>query len=540
MKILDILTSPWAIMPDKLAEIQDIYARHLKGEKIDIAGIEARLGRPLQSREQGYEVVNNVAIIPVDGVVAKRMNLFSQISGGASSELVARDLFAALNDPEVKSIILDIDSPGGTVDGTAELAQIIYESRDEKPIVAWANGLMASAAYWFGSAAHQVYNSGATTKVGSIGILAKHVDASEQDRKIGIKRTNIYAGKYKVVGADNVPLSKEDAAIIQAEVDYLYSIFVQTVATHRGVDVQTVLDKMADGRVFTGQQAIDAGLVDGVATMDQLIEAMSGGVLPNPSEFSAGALSGVDTDDSTDSKKETEMTVITKTKPKAEGGTAPAAADGDACTLGDGSEGVMQGGECVPKDSGTSQPAAADGDACTLPDGSPGVMQNGECVADEPETEAEAVKAVHPKVASIIRAAGAKAERARIQSVLAQSVSGHEALINKLAFDGKTTGPEAAVQVLNAIKGKQTSMADAMHQDGKDLTAIAPSAGGNVVQSGGDQVDENAPIEERVKAEWDKNAALRAEFGSFEEYAAYAKAEASGRVKSIGQRRQQA
>ena len=114
MKLLDIVTGPWAIQPAKLLEIQAIYATHLRGDKIDLEAVEKRLGRPLNNEPKGYEIRDGVAVLPVSGVLAKKMNLFSSISGGASYELVGRDFQQALNDPAVEAIALVIDSPGGT------------------------------------------------------------------------------------------------------------------------------------------------------------------------------------------------------------------------------------------------------------------------------------------------------------------------------------------------------------------------------------------------------------------------------------------
>lgn len=271
MKILDILTSPWAIVPDKLYEIQEIYSTHLRGEKIDIAGIEAKINAVPEDDEKRYQVINNIAVIPIQGVIAKRMNLFGQISGGVSTELVGKDMKTVLADDTIKGIVLDIDSPGGTVDGTQELADIVFAGRDTKPIVAYSDGMIASAAYWIGSAAHEIYISGTLNPVGSIGVVGTHVDYSEYEKKLGIKTTEIYAGKYKRIASEHRPLSKEGKQTLQDQVDYIYSVFVDEVAKHRGKSSDKVLDDMADGRIFIGEQAINAGLVDGVSTFDRLI-----------------------------------------------------------------------------------------------------------------------------------------------------------------------------------------------------------------------------------------------------------------------------
>ena len=274
MRVIDVLSSPWAIVPSKLMEIQAIYATHLCGEKIDIKSLEAKIGQPLQNVPQGYDVVDGVAIIPVDGVICKRMNLFTKISGGASTELIGRDIRAALADPAVHALILRVDSPGGTVDGTQELAQLVYGARGAKPIATYVDGMMASAAYWIGTAADKAYIGCDTNEVGSIGVVTSHTDYSRYDESRGIKTTEIYAGKYKRINSDLHPLSDEGRQYLQDMVDYLYTVFVADVAKQRGTDTETVLKNMADGRIFTGQQAVSAGLVDGVSTLDQLIADM--------------------------------------------------------------------------------------------------------------------------------------------------------------------------------------------------------------------------------------------------------------------------
>lgn len=275
MTILDVLTAPWAIQPAKLLEIQDIYRAHARGEKADLAGIEQRLGRPLANEPKRYDVIDGVAVLPIEGVIAKKMNLFTQISGGTSSELAAAALSEAVADPAVHSVILSIDSPGGTVDGTQALANAVLAARGAKPIVTLANGTMASAAYWIGSAASRAYIADATTQVGSIGVVATHVDVSAAEAQRGIKTTEISAGKYKRVASQYGPLSDAGRQSIQDQVDYTYSIFVDAVATQRGVSPDVVLQNMADGRVFIGQQAVSAGLVDGITTMGALIATLN-------------------------------------------------------------------------------------------------------------------------------------------------------------------------------------------------------------------------------------------------------------------------
>lgn len=274
MKILDVITSPWAIIPDKYSEIQEIYFTHLRGEKIDLKGIEARIGRPLKNEPKVLDVENGVAVIPIEGVIAKRMSMFMDISGGTSIQNMERDFIQAMNDPSVNSIILNIDSPGGTVDGTQGFASMVYQARGKKLIVAYTDGMMASAAYWIGSAADQIYISGDTTQVGSIGVVAAHIDRSKAQEQIGIKTTEIVAGKYKRIASSYAPLTEEGKAYLQDQVDHFYSVFVDEVAKNRNVNSEKVAKEMAEGKVFLGKQAVNAGLVDGVATLSELIDRM--------------------------------------------------------------------------------------------------------------------------------------------------------------------------------------------------------------------------------------------------------------------------
>lgn len=279
MRLIDIVTGPWAIQPEKLAEIVGIYETHLKGEKIDVAAIEARLGQPLaNSQAREYQMVDGVAIIAIDGPIAPKANLFTQVSGGASAQIVEQQVRDAAVDPAVRSILLEIDSPGGSVQGVPEVGAAVREAAMRKPVVAWTAGTMASGAYWIASQADRVFIGNATSPVvGSIGVVATHVDVSRAEQARGIKTTEITAGKYKRIASSYEPLSAEGRATIQDQVDAIYEGFVEAVAEGRDVSVRTVLSKMADGRVFIGKQAIDAGLADGVLSRDALLEQLASG-----------------------------------------------------------------------------------------------------------------------------------------------------------------------------------------------------------------------------------------------------------------------
>lgn len=431
MRLIDIVSAPWAVTPDIYREVQEIYGRHCRGEKIDLKGVEARLGQPLRGSTSGYDMVGTVAVIPVDGVLAKRMNLLMQISGGTSMQLLGQDIQAAVDDPAVSAIILCIDSPGGTVDGTQELSNLIYNARGKKPILALADGTMASAAYWIGSAADQVFVSSDTTTVGSIGVVTAHIDVSGAQAQSGVKTTEIAAGKYKRIASQYAPLSPEGRQTIQDQVDYTYSIFVNDVARNRGTTPEAVIENMADGRIFIGQQAVSAGLADGVSTLAELIARASSG------EFSSAE-------------------------------DEPGASATPAVTT------------QVAEGDGVSQAAKAQSTS-----------------KGESEMDVQKLKAEHPAIAEALiaegRELGATAERQRIQDVEAQSMPGHDALIASLKFDGKTSGPEAAVQVLKAEKAKKENRMAALRADADAamVTHAAAPQPGDEEDDEDDEDDEN-------------------------------------------------
>ncbi len=144
---------------------------------------------------------NGVAIIPINGTIFKRGSFWSFFYGGTPLTVLNRIFSEAVADNDVQAILLDIDSPGGQVSGTDAFSELVHQVREKKPVVAFANGMMASAAYWIGSSASRVIVE-RTAQVGSIGVLYMHHDWSRYDANLGLKRTVIASGKYKAVGND--------------------------------------------------------------------------------------------------------------------------------------------------------------------------------------------------------------------------------------------------------------------------------------------------------------------------------------------------
>ena len=278
MKLIDMMTEPWAIQESKLQEITSIYDSRLRGEKINFKDFEAATGIKLDnSQSNEFTISDGVAMIGVDGVLAKKMNMFMNISGGSSMQMIGNQFRAAIEDPEVESIVLIIDSPGGTVDGTEELAETIFQARGQKPIIAFVDGLMASAAFWIGSAADKIILAGQTTMVGSVGVIAQHIDQTKFNEKQGVKVTNIVTGQLKDLGTPHKELSEDGQAAIQAEVNHIFSVFVSSLARFRDVSGGEIMEKLGDAKILVGQQAIDAGVVDGVSSLPALINELSGG-----------------------------------------------------------------------------------------------------------------------------------------------------------------------------------------------------------------------------------------------------------------------
>jgi len=276
----------WAIHPAKLEEIETFIVKRLNGEQTVYMVDFQEEHQPNSS----YEIKNGTAIIPIEGSLTKRANLLTNFSGGTSTQIIQSQISKALTDESVEAILLSINSPGGTIDGTKELSDYIYYNvRGKKPIVAYADGMMCSAAYWIGSAADKVIAFD-TSMVGSIGVALTHFDRSQADEKMGIKRTMIYAGKYKRLASDEKPLTKEGREELQEKVDTFYSIFVNDVARNLGVDTKTVLSNMADGRVFIGEQAVAAGLVHKIGNFDLAmaeLTTLKGGIGMNFDEYKA-------------------------------------------------------------------------------------------------------------------------------------------------------------------------------------------------------------------------------------------------------------
>ncbi|WP_425105479.1 S49 family peptidase [Ancylobacter sp.] len=281
MKYVNILMAVaseyWAIQSEKLEQIVAFLALQAAGDKLSAEEIEARISRQTQrdvARREG-----TVAVLPLRGVIANRMSLMSDISGGTSTEGFGRAFDMAMADDAVKAIVLDVDTPGGVVSGTDELAAKIFAARGAKPIVAHVNSTAASAGYWIASAADEmVLNPSA--EVGSIGVLGIYEDVSAALEKAGVRKTIISAGKYKAEGSPFSPMSEEAIAHRQARVDHYYDVFVRRVASNRNVSLSAVREGFGMGRTVTAAAAVSEKMADSIATLEETLNRFGASAAP--------------------------------------------------------------------------------------------------------------------------------------------------------------------------------------------------------------------------------------------------------------------
>lgn len=255
------LPTLWAMQPEALAALADTLSQDAEG----------RAARPRQEAQEAltYTVEDGLAVIPVQGALSKHglelwgLRLLTSMRG------IAAMLTSAAADPAVRAILLDVDSPGGTVDGIEALHGAVRQAAAGKPLYAWADGLMASAAYWMACGARRI-GAPATAQVGSIGVISMHREYSRALENGGVRYTVLAAGRYKAAGNPVEPLSDEMRAYLQSGIDAVYELFLSAVEQGRGVSRDKALS-MADGKIFIAGEALRAGLVDRVCSREEFI-----------------------------------------------------------------------------------------------------------------------------------------------------------------------------------------------------------------------------------------------------------------------------
>lgn len=267
--------------------------------KLDVilSVLGARIGLTDLAAPVGYTPVpraptpasGKVAVIPIHGTLVRRTSGLEAESGLASYTGIAAQLDAALASPEVAAILLDVDSPGGESGGVFDLADRIRAAAQAKPVWAVANDMAFSAAYALASAATRVFVA-RTGGVGSIGVIAMHVDQSAKDAKDGVRYTAVFAGERKNDLNPHEPISDAAHAVLQAEVDRVYELFVETVARHRGLDAEVV--RATEAGLFFGPNAVAAGLADAVGGFDDALAQLTQSLSPLPTQVAPASQAG--------------------------------------------------------------------------------------------------------------------------------------------------------------------------------------------------------------------------------------------------------
>ena len=254
--------TPLLIARPKLDVILSVLGSRIGLPDLDMA---MPLPMPRQSATSGQA---GIAVIPVVGTLVRRSMGIEAASGLMSYGEIEARLDAALADPQVTGILLDLDSPGGEASGVFELAERIRAASQIKPVWAHANDAAYSAAFAIAAACQRLTLS-QTAGVGSIGVIALHVDQSVKDAKDGLNYTAVFAGSHKNDFSPHEPLSPQATTALQTEVDRLYDIFVNQVGQMRGIDPDAV--RATEAGVFYGEQAVAVGLADAVMPLEQVM-----------------------------------------------------------------------------------------------------------------------------------------------------------------------------------------------------------------------------------------------------------------------------
>lgn len=278
------LNSPWALKRDVLqSHVRLLAARMVAGTPLQPSAMEDDGdGRPRISvfearrREANAGVGAGIAVLPLFGTIVQRAGMMTEWCGGTSTQQFVQALRDALADETVSQILIECDSPGGSVYGVQEAADEVYQARKTKPVVAAVNSLSASAGYWIASQAGEVYVTPGG-EVGSIGVWLAHEDWSAAMEEAGVKVTLISSGKHKVEGNPYEPLSDDARAFLQSRTDDYYTAFTKAVARGRGVGIDAVRSGMGQGRVLGADAALAEKMVDGVKPLDEVVRQMRRG-----------------------------------------------------------------------------------------------------------------------------------------------------------------------------------------------------------------------------------------------------------------------
>jgi signal peptide peptidase SppA len=254
-----LVMEPWLLTPSMHKTLCDIVTAHVINPQQQHALASAMPQNP--SPRQFAVRGDQVAIIPVDGVIGRKFSSSLYSSGVTSVDVLARLVDMAAADEEVNAILMVYDSPGGTVQGVAECGNAITRARASKPVLAYADGQMCSAAYWLASQSSTIY-AWDESAIGSIGVYSAFLDRSREMEMAGIKPVIFKSGDHKAMGFPGTSLTDKEREMIQARVDEIGAKFRATVNSGRA---RAIADDVMQGQSFTAAESLANGLIDTVS-----------------------------------------------------------------------------------------------------------------------------------------------------------------------------------------------------------------------------------------------------------------------------------
>ncbi|MDE1464796.1 S49 family peptidase [Spartinivicinus poritis] len=401
-----LATQQWLIRPDVLETMTGIAKREIVQQLQDIQLVS------VEGEAAGNSTTitsNGVALIEVTGVISRYASWFHDICGGISTEALCTDFKAVLASPDVSGIVFRFDSPGGNAKAIHEFAEMIYQARGQKPIMAYVGDEACSAAYWIASACDEVVID-PTASVGSVGaVLTLSISQSDKDEEL-IEFVSSHAPKKRID-----PRTDEGREEYQERANALETVFIDRVARNMGVSIEHVHEQFGQGGVLVGQAAVDRGMAHRLGSLDDILGELT-----------------------------TERVMMTTAASTTTEPTVNTAA--------------------------TTEPTLQ--------------------IAAGASTEViiETLKDDHPTVVAALINEGKQLENQRVKAVFEQAMPGHEALLNTLALDGKTSGPEAAMQILQAERKAARQYLQTSQKEAPKVEDVPTSDG----SEGIDKIDANA------------------------------------------------
>lgn len=245
----------WAIEPDTFNNLEALNTKEI----------------PQLENTRTVKVQNGIAIIPVQGIITGRMDFMTYILGGTALDILAKDFRTALENPDIKGIVLDFDSPGGIAVGPAEMAEFIYKSRGTKPIVSYVGRNCCSAAYWLAAATDKIVVHSSAV-LGSIGVVSA-IPVQEQPDSEGYKRYEIVSSNAKAKRPD--PRTEEGLSEIKRELDALETQFIDNIARFRNLPSSVVRSDFGNGGVMIGHDALARSMADELGSFESVLETLT-------------------------------------------------------------------------------------------------------------------------------------------------------------------------------------------------------------------------------------------------------------------------